>query len=504
MTDVEQSYGEPKPGDVLAGKYRVERVLGVGGMGVVVAAHHLQLDERVALKFLLPQAVRSATSVARFLQEARAAVKVKSEHVARVTDVGQLENGAPYMVMEYLEGNDLGAWLEKRGVMPVEQAVDFVLQACEALADAHSLGIVHRDLKPANLFCIQRSDGQLSIKVLDFGISKITTAGEAGHGMTKTSMLMGSPLYMSPEQMKLTKGVDARADIWSLGVILFELVTGHPPFNAEAVTELAIKVAMEPPPPLRQFRPDAPQGLEQVIAKCLEKDRAKRFQNVAELAIALKDFGTKSARISVDRVIGTMRNAGISGGDVPASTDFKEESVGAAVGAAVTQGSTPQTAASWGQTGAGTTSAGGKAALGIGVALVLSVLALAAVLFMRKPATPAAAGPAVSVPVAASDPPAAVPSTVRAEPSSPPAVVQPTVVPTPPPAVPPAVATPIVRPVTQPTHPGAVGGSGVPQPALHPSASPATQSPPPAAKPNCNPNWYVDSAGIKKYKPECI
>src|SRR5580692_1408544 len=195
------------PGEVLAGKYRVERVLGVGGMGIVVAAHHLQLDEKVALKFLLPQAMQSAEATNRFVREARAAVKIKNEHVARVSDVGTLENGSPYMVMEYLEGGDLAAWLEQRGALPVEQAVEFVLQACVAVADAHALGIVHRDLKPANLFCVRRSDGQLSIKVLDFGISKLSdnmndSSGVPVASMTRTSAVMGSPLYMSPEQMQ--------------------------------------------------------------------------------------------------------------------------------------------------------------------------------------------------------------------------------------------------------------------------------------------------------------
>src|SRR5580693_4913024 len=290
-------------GDIIAGKYRVERVLGAGGMGVVVAAHHVQLDERVALKFLLPEAVANAEVLGRFVREARAAAKIKNEHVARVTDVGELSNGSPYMVMEYLDGDDLAAWLQKRGAMRADQAVDFVLQACEALADAHSLGIVHRDLKPANLFCIQRSDGQLSIKVLDFGISKITTPGAPGHDMTRTSALMGSPLYMSPEQMQHSKGVDARTDIWALGIILFELLAGQPPFTAEAVTHLAIKVANEPAPPLRALRSDAPAGLEQIVATCLEKDRSRRFRSVGELAIALKDFGPKHARFSVERVL---------------------------------------------------------------------------------------------------------------------------------------------------------------------------------------------------------
>jgi eukaryotic-like serine/threonine-protein kinase len=205
-----------REGDILAGKYRVERVLGIGGMGVVVAAHHLQLDEKVALKFLLPEALGNSEAVARFAREARAAVKIKSEHVARVIDVGTLPNGAPYMVMEYLDGGDLAAWLQERGPLPIEQAVEFVLQACVAVADAHALGIIHRDLKPANLFCVRRSDGQLSIKVLDFGISKMTPFGGSGpSAMTHTSALMGSPLYMSPEQMRSAKDTNPRTDIWA-------------------------------------------------------------------------------------------------------------------------------------------------------------------------------------------------------------------------------------------------------------------------------------------------
>ena len=187
----------PREGDVIAGKYRVERILGAGGMGVVVAAHHLVLDERVALKFLLPYASVNRDSVARFVREARAAAKIKNDHVARVSDVGELPNGSPYMVMEYLEGIDLAGWLARSGPLPIPEAVDFVLQACEALAEAHTLGIVHRDLKPANLFCIQRADGQFWIKVLDFGISKIMAPQSQGNLLTRTIAVMGSPLYMS-------------------------------------------------------------------------------------------------------------------------------------------------------------------------------------------------------------------------------------------------------------------------------------------------------------------
>jgi eukaryotic-like serine/threonine-protein kinase len=302
-----------KAGDVLANKYRVDRVLGVGGMGVVVAAHHLQLDDRVAIKFLLPDTLSNQEAVGRFAREARAAVKIKSEHVARVTDVGTLENGAPYMVMEYLEGVDLSGWVAERGVLPVERAVDFMLQACEAIAEAHALGIVHRDLKPANLFVARLPGGVDSVKVLDFGISKLTGLSASGgeSSQTKTSALMGSPLYMSPEQMQSSKSVDSRGDIWALGVILYEVLTGAAPFVADTMPELVLSIMSSTPPTLRSHRPELPEGLDAVISRCLEKDRNKRIQTVGELAHALLPFGSKKARNSVDRISQVMQAAGI-------------------------------------------------------------------------------------------------------------------------------------------------------------------------------------------------
>ncbi len=300
-----------REGDVLAGKYRVDRVLGVGGMGVVVAAHHLRLDEKVAIKFLKPQAVAVPEAVARFEREARAAVKIKSEHVARVTDVGVLDDGSPYMVMEYLDGLDLSTWLATHGRLPVDQTAEFVLQACEAIAEAHALGIVHRDLKPANLFCIRRPDGALSIKVLDFGISKLTSMAPGGPGMsmTRTQAVMGSPLYMSPEQLESSKGVDARADIWALGIILYELLSGEVPFSSEMITEVVIRIVGTPTPPVRARRPDVPPGLEAIIYRCLEKDRDQRFQSVADLARALVEFAPPRAMLSLERIAGVTQGS---------------------------------------------------------------------------------------------------------------------------------------------------------------------------------------------------
>ena len=294
---------EVHEGQILAGKFRIERVLGQGGMGVVVAATHLQLDERVALKFLLPDALGNPEAVERFAREARAAVKIKSEHVARVSDVGTLESGSPYMVMEYLEGQDLGAWVRSYGAMKVPEAVEFLLQACEALAEAHLLGIVHRDLKPANLFVTRRADGSPCIKVLDFGISKLTLPGAAPEmGMTKTNTVMGSPLYMSPEQMSSTRNVDRRTDIWALGVIFYEILTGRVPFEAETMPQLCGMILQDPPRPLRDLRPDVPDALQWVVWRCLEKDRERRFNNVAELALSLAPFGTPVAQRSADRI----------------------------------------------------------------------------------------------------------------------------------------------------------------------------------------------------------
>ncbi|MBS2014016.1 MAG: protein kinase [Deltaproteobacteria bacterium] len=307
----DSSGGAPvKEGDILASKYRVEKVLGVGGMGVVVAAHHVDLDQRVALKFLLPTAASNEELVGRFMREARASVRLKGRHVAKVLDVGRLDDDAPYIVMEFLEGSDLTGVLKSRppGSSTIEEAVAYILHACEGLAEAHSLGIIHRDLKPGNLFLTVGVDGKPLVKVLDFGISKTidrSITGEAA-SLTKTEMLLGSPLYMSPEQMRSSKHVDERADIWALGAILYEMLTGTVPFLADTIMGLCFAVAQEQPKSPQEKRPDIPDGLCAAILRCLEKDPAKRWANVAELAQAIEPFGPQRTRGTAERALDVL------------------------------------------------------------------------------------------------------------------------------------------------------------------------------------------------------
>ncbi|WP_218920237.1 serine/threonine-protein kinase [Chondromyces crocatus] len=302
-------------GTLLAGKYRIESELGRGGMGVVLAAEHVELGGRVALKLMLPAALERPGADARFLREARAAVRIKGDHVARVLDVGRLDSGEPYIVMEHLEGEDLGSLLRREGAFSAEMAADYVLQACEAIAEAHALGIVHRDLKPSNLFLTRRPDGSPFVKVLDFGISKVlepdsgvTSAEELV--VTHPRQMLGSPLYMAPEQLTSARSVVPASDIWSLGAILFELCSGAPPFAGATLGELRRQILFEDAPALRGLRPDLPRRLETIVQRCLEKDPARRFEDVAAFAEALAELGSERARDTAGRVRGILLHAG--------------------------------------------------------------------------------------------------------------------------------------------------------------------------------------------------
>ena len=290
----------PQIGDVIAGKYRLEKVAGEGGMGIVYAAEHLVLSQRVAVKVLLPDSVTSDAVVERFSREARAAAKISSEHVARVLDAGSLSSGAPFLVMEFLEGCDLEELVELQRTLPILEVVDYLLQALDGLAHAHAVGIVHRDLKPANLFLAIRPDGTNAIKLLDFGISK-STKGRPDEKRLTGQHVLGSPVYMSPEQLRNATDIDPRADIWSVGVLAYELLAGHPPFDGDGVGEIFAAILEKSPIPLSEVSPSIPEGLSAIVTKCLRRDPAERWQDAGALARALAPFGSDPQSPIVER-----------------------------------------------------------------------------------------------------------------------------------------------------------------------------------------------------------
>ena len=313
------------PGTVLLDKYRIIRELGMGGMGVVLCAEHLALGTRVAMKFLLPEFAILPDAAKRFVREARAATRIRSEHVARVIDVGTLPGalaglpsprgpdgeivavaegggppGVPFIVMEYLEGVDLGRHLKTEAKLSIHDAIDFVVQAAEALAQAHAAGVIHRDVKPANLFLSRGADGSPHVKMLDFGIAKVVEE-TAQHNLelTKTRAVMGSALYMSLEQMRSTKTVDYRTDIYSLGITLYELLTHTHPFMAESFSELCVKVSLDPPDPIGRHRPDVTDELAEVIARAYARYPDDRYPTVAAFASALAPFAAAESQAMI-------------------------------------------------------------------------------------------------------------------------------------------------------------------------------------------------------------
>jgi serine/threonine-protein kinase len=294
-------------GGVIAGKYRIERVIGHGGMGVVVAARHLQLERTVAIKLIRGDWADDPLAVERLVREAKALASIQSEHVARVLDVGTLADGIPFIVMEYLEGRDLATLLERDGPLPIVDAIDFILQACEALAEAHRNGIVHRDIKPANLFVARQPGGVASIKVVDFGISKLINSASV-ESLTHPSRIVGSLYHMAPEQMR-GEAVDARTDVWAIGVLLFELVTGRKPWQDASWPAVCARVLNEAAPPLA-IGDGMPEDLAAALRRCLSRAPEDRYANVAELAVALSPLGGRSARVSLERIVRLATSTG--------------------------------------------------------------------------------------------------------------------------------------------------------------------------------------------------
>ncbi|HEX2875577.1 MAG TPA: protein kinase [Polyangiaceae bacterium] len=295
-----------REGEVLAGKYRVERIPGRNGLGVLVQVRHMELGQEVTLKFLVPQACAYPEFVQRFVREARAAVRIQGEHVARVTDVGRLESGAPYMVREFLRGPDLAEVLKVRGPLPIAEAVDYIIQTCEGVAEGHALGVVHRNLRPTSLIVGRRSDGTALVKVFDFAASEslhVNPFTERAVSLVGTSAIMASLPYLSPEQIRDPHDVDFRADVYSLGAVLYELLTGSAVYAADAAPALLAQVAADAAPAVRNLRPDCPGELDHIVLRCLAKNRGIRYASVADLAVALEPFASTETASSIERIV---------------------------------------------------------------------------------------------------------------------------------------------------------------------------------------------------------
>lgn len=291
------------PGTLLCSKYRVVKTLGRGGMGTVVEAFHLELQVPVAIKLLLPELMSYAEAAVRFQREARAVTKLTSPHVARVLDVDTLPSGEPFIVMEFLKGKDLA----ERGKDPIplslSEALDYIVQASDAIAEAHSVGIIHRDLKPANLFVTHKQGGEPIIKVLDFGVSKVLTGNTGEVSLTQTTTILGSALYMSPEQMRSARDVDHRTDVYALGACLYEILAGRPPYVASSFPELCARVYSGPPMSVSEWSPEVPRDLAKVIEKSLAHEREDRYGSIAEFVHALAPYATEETRDRIEAIL---------------------------------------------------------------------------------------------------------------------------------------------------------------------------------------------------------
>lgn len=434
-------------GVLVAGKYRIDVPLGAGGMSAVYGAVHVGLEQRVAIKVLHPQFAADLKVVQRFIREAKASARISGEHVGRVIDVGATEEGSPYIALELLEGEDLGDHVDRRGPLPIAEAVDLVLQACDGIARAHAVGIIHRDIKPSNLFLTHRDD-RPCVKVIDFGISKVISGD--GHALTQTTEIVGSPQYMSPEQVKASRDVDARTDVWSLGCVLYELLTAKVPFEAPSVMLLGSIILNNRHVSVREHRPEVPLQLSAIVDRCLAKETAARPSTVVELAAALAPFALNDAGL-----VDSMRRLGSQVPLVPASS-VRSVVVSSETGPSVEFGEAeldepldedgPTAPRRW---------------LAIGAGLAVGIIAVVAVFVLRRappvaakepePATVTSAAVATPGPIASSEPAAVVVAPVAPaaapEPKPLPAT---TARPTRRPATKPAAAQPVAETVTAP------------------------------------------------------
>jgi serine/threonine-protein kinase len=502
--------GPPTPvriGEVLADRYRVESVLGTGGMGVVFAAVDLSGQRRVAIKLLNAAAEQNAEFVSRFLREGRAASRLESDHVARVLDCGTLADGRPYLVTELLEGTDLARLLREQGALDVGYTVDLVMQTCQGLAEAHAAGIVHRDLKPANLFLTSTAAGEPLVKILDFGICKLAN-DDGATSLTAPEQMLGTPKYMSPEQLLASRDIDPRSDVWAVGVILYELLTAHPPFNAPSLVELMNAILGRTPPPLHMLRANVPPALSALALRCLAKSRVERVPDVGQLLHELSPFCSRAQSIALSSTIASQPPASAAtpvnlpqGGTkllAPNVTAMltptgprqppPHSSGGHAVAATPVGGRVYPVLPNASPPVAGARAPGSKR--GTVWFLVLPCLALAAVIlvgprFVPIPKRAVPPPPSASIPPSTNGPGAAEPA-ASVEPAT---------------TIPPAVT---VEPAHAPAAPPSASGSAAPGSSAKAVAPRQKQPSPSGTDDRCSPPYVISETGKMIWKRECF